>query len=189
MTPVTKPPPAAAPAEPVAAALADPDTRGRLLGQALALFGRYDPSGRQDAEDAVSEVTCIALGKPGKYDPTRGDVGGWLHGIMCRVVQRTVEKNRRRPVQPAVAPAVWDGLVALGTVPPDREVAARMDQETILARLKPADRLVLELRLIEKLDGPAIAARLDLTPGTARTRLSRAFAAAARVVASPEDAR
>ena len=91
MTPLTKPPAAAPPTDPVRAALDDPAIRENLLAQALALLGlRLMGQPRTKlldiAQDAVQETCTRATQKQTDYDPNKASVAGWMHGILSLVL-------------------------------------------------------------------------------------------------------
>lgn len=90
--------------------------------------------------------------------------GSWLLAI-CR--NRTTDHHRRsgrQPLRPAAETAVR---------PDAAEASAAAQVLAIILDLPEAYRETLTLRLVEGLNGPEIAARTGLTPGSVRVNLHR----------------
>ncbi len=174
---------AAPPADPVQAALDDPDVRGGLLDHARAVLARRlatRPAAVRDevAAEAVQETQLRALQKRGEYDPALGCVRGWLHGIMNRVLSETARSLGRQPAQAPPDAAAWEQLAADLTPRAAEAVPDRLTAADYLARLPAEHRQVLQLRFYDGLSHEEIAARLGLSAGNARVRLCRALLAA-----------
>jgi len=183
MTPVVPQSHAAPPADPVQAALDDPDVRAGLLDHARVLLTRWLASRpaavRAEATaDAVQEMQLRALQKRCEYDPAIGRVQAWLHGIMTKVLYETARSMGRQPVQALEDSAAWEQLAADLAPPIAEAVPNRLAAAEYLARLPAEQRQILHLRYYEDLSHEEIAARLGISPGNARVRLCRALAAA-----------
>ena len=152
-----------------------------------ALFDRHGEAVRQycarrtgsldAADDLVSIVFLEAWRRRGDVELVDGTALPWLYGIARRTMQhrrRTTARHRR----------------ALSRLPPASaspdhadEVAARLDDERHLARLRraldqlrPDQRDVLILCVWQGLDYAQAAVALGVPVGTVRSRLSRARA-------------
>jgi len=109
-----------------------------------------------DAEDAF-QATFLILARRAGSIRDRGRLGGWLHGVACRVADRARREASRRPTARAdgVASADPDGAEALDR----RELADRLHREID--------------RLPEGCTHEEAAERLGCPVGTVRGRLSR----------------
>jgi RNA polymerase sigma factor (sigma-70 family) len=83
----------------------------------------------------------------------------------------------RRPAQSPEDPAAWERLAADLAAPAD-VVTDRLTAAECLDALSQEHRQILQLRFREGLAHEQIAARLSISPGNARVRLSRALNAA-----------
>jgi RNA polymerase sigma factor (sigma-70 family) len=130
------------------------------------------------AEDLAAETFATAYRRRASFEPARGSLRSWLYGIANNLV-----RNHWRAEQ---------HLLALDTrVLPEAELpdsSAAIDQRMTAALLAPQlaaalgllthdQRDVLLLHAWGELSHEEIAAVLDIAPGTARSRLSRARAA------------
>jgi RNA polymerase sigma factor (sigma-70 family) len=129
-------------------------------------------TGRQDADDLLSEVWLRAFKGRANYDPRWPDARPWLYGI-ARHVLLAHWRRSGRPLVPLAEPAAldcWD------------EVDSRLDAtgerarlQRVLATLSPDDREVLLLVTWEQLTPSEVAVALGIPQGTARSRLHRAL--------------
>lgn len=112
------------------------------------------------SEDLLQEVFLSVWRRAASYDPSRGDVGGWLY-IICR--NKHVDHLRRqRPADPAeVEPAA--------ALPEGRD--ARLDLERALAELRQAERKALRLAFFGGLTHEETALRLGVPLGTLKSRI------------------
>jgi RNA polymerase sigma-70 factor (ECF subfamily) len=122
---------------------------------------------RSVAEDLTGETFEKAWRSWRRFDPRRGTPRAWL----CRIARRTAldhfraeERRRRREERYA-----RDGAAA------EEPVLASGVLETALARLSPAEREVVALRVLLELDGPTAARVLGISASACSTRLSRAL--------------
>jgi RNA polymerase sigma factor (sigma-70 family) len=134
------------------------------------------------AEDAVQDAAARAWSARGSLrDPAT--MPAWFGRI---VVNTCRDELRRRGRRPAIADE------ALADPLPDPGIRDRMDERDEVARalrhLSPDARVVLALRYGADLTVPAIAARLGIPDGTAKTRLRDALEAARRALAAERDA-
>src|SRR5215212_2661933 len=102
-----------------------------------------------------------------RFDPARGTARAWLCGIARSAALdhfRSEQRRRRREERFARgAASVVDAELGPSAL------------ETALARLSPADREVVALRVLLELDGPTTARVLGISPTACSTRLSRAL--------------
>jgi RNA polymerase sigma-70 factor, ECF subfamily len=122
---------------------------------------------RSVAEDLAGETFEKAWRSWRRFDPRRGTPRAWL----CRIARRTAldhfraeERRQRREARYA-----QDGAAA------EEPVLDPGALETALARLSPAEREVVALRVLLELDGPAAARVLGISATACSTRLSRAL--------------
>ena len=132
-------------------------------------------AGRHVADDLAGEVFVTAFAKRASFDPSRGEVNGWLFGIATNVLRSRLRSDlrarhafwratRQRMDVPDDTTMVDEALYEAGTM---RAVAAAM------CRLSRADRELLILYAWEGLTYQQIAAALDVPTGTVRSRLAR----------------
>jgi len=136
-------------------------------------------SGRQDADDLLSEVWLRAFEARASYDRRWPDARPWLYGIARNVLRAHWRRlGRTAPSVPAGSSDPW----------PD--VDARIDAAAgvsalrrALAELPPGDRAVLLLVSWEGLAPAEVAVALGIPQGTARSRLHRARTSIRRLLA------
>jgi RNA polymerase sigma factor (sigma-70 family) len=134
--------------------------------------------GLELAEDLAADTFVTAYRGRAGYQPGRGSPRSWLYGIAANVLrshwraeQRLLELEARLPAAASHAPyseAADDRAMASMLAP--RLAAA-------LLSLPREQREVLLLYAWAELSHEEIAAALQIAPGTARSRLSRARAA------------
>ena len=136
-------------------------------------------SGRQDADDLLSEVWLRAFEARASYDRRWPDARPWLYGIARNVLRAHWRRLGR------TAPAVL-----AGSSDPWPDVDARIDAAAgvsalrrALAELPPGDRAVLLLVSWEGLAPAEVAVALGIPQGTARSRLHRARTSIRRLLA------
>lgn len=125
--------------------------------------------GPEEAHDVVAEVFVVAWRR-------LADVGenehAWLLGVARRVVANRVRAARRRE---ALTKRSWSQPVRQAPDPAG-EVAEHDVVIRALARLRPADREVIELLASAELSMRELGTALDCRPGTAAVRAHRAKA-------------
>ncbi len=123
----------------------------------------------RDAEDAVQETWIRAIGGLGRFR-WESLFSTWLMGIGIHVCHDALRKRRGDREDP------WDD--ALDHPAPDwapsERIGNRVDLERAIALLPDGYRTVLVLHDVEGLAHEAIAARLDISIGTAKSQLHRA---------------
>ncbi len=161
---------------------------GRIVGPAdfESAFQQHFPSiylfisrrvGTALAEDLAAETFATAYRRRASFDPERGSLRSWLYGIATNLV-----RNHWRAEQHLLA---LDARLVPEIDLSDSSDAA--DQRVIAALLAPQlaaalglltrdQRDVLLLHAWAELSHEEIAAVLEIAPGTARSRLSRARA-------------
>ena len=127
------------------------------------------------AEDLAAETFATAYRRRGSFEPARGSLRSWLHGIAINLV-----RNHWRAEQHLLA---LDARLVPETDFADNTEA--VDQRVVTAMLAPRlaaalgeltrdQRDVLLLHAWAELSHDEIAAALGIAPGTVRSRLSRA---------------
>jgi RNA polymerase sigma factor (sigma-70 family) len=122
---------------------------------------------RTVAEDLTGETFEKAFRSWRRFDPRRGTARAWL----CRIARssaldyfRSEERRRRREDRYASGlPESVDDEIGPGPL------------ESAVARLSPAEREVVALRVLLELDGPTAARVLGISITACSTRLSRAL--------------
>lgn len=173
---------AAAPPDPVRAAIEDPEVRTSLRNHALAVLGRRIGVRRtgdlhDKALDACQETFARALRKRTAFDPARS-APAWLHGILNFVLNEFVDSFFRLPSQESAHPEAWEALAA--TLNSDTMVAFpdHLDLASLLAKLPPEHKEIIQLKFSDGLAHSEIATRLGISRANARVRLCRALVAA-----------
>ncbi len=139
----------------------------RVFRLAFAMLGS-----REDAEDVQQETFVRAFRRLSTF---RGDssFGAWICSIAARLCLTRRRRARRAEGFTCQLP---DHLLSSTGDPHqrllEREAAARVQQA--LADLSPPDRLLIVLKCIEGLSHDEISRILRCSPGSSRSRLSRA---------------
>lgn len=139
-------------------------------GLVWSLARRLSP-GRDEAEDGVQEVFIDLWRHAGRFDPERASEATFVATIARR---RLIDRHRRagRTIRSAPIEAA-SGAPA----PPGGDAAERSEEvERVrekLEELRPEEREVLRLAVLEGVSHSAIAARLGLPLGTVKTRARR----------------
>jgi RNA polymerase sigma-70 factor (TIGR02960 family) len=168
-----------------------------------------------DTDDAVQETLIRASSRLDQYDPSRGRLSTWVHGIATNVCIDMLRSAKRRVLVVNLDEAVVPGE-DLGTpLPPDRWlepmpdarlIAAQDPAEVMLEResvrlaflvalqcLAPRQRAVLVLRDVLAFTAQETAQILDITVASANSALQRARASLTAQrpgpfdIADPED--
>ncbi len=126
-------------------------------------------AGPHDAADVVSETFMVAWRRLADV-PEGSDARLWLYGVARRVMANHRRGTGRRD---RLGERLRHDLTLAF---PDHAdiVTARADLDAALRRLAVLDREVLQLSAWEGLEPREIATVLNVSPGTVRTRLSRA---------------
>jgi RNA polymerase sigma-70 factor (ECF subfamily) len=148
-------------------ALEDETVRNGLLNHA-----RPRAAG-QDAEDVVQETQTRALQSYNSYKPDKASVPNWLHGILNNVLRDIARRRSRQQIQLRMEEEVADASDRAR--PSVQTVLDRLTIEELLPRLSENDREVVQWRFLAELSHEEIAARLGISSGAARVRLSRAI--------------
>ena len=133
-----------------------------LLDRLAPYVGRLcGPIALQDAADAAQEALIVVFRNlRGLREPAA--LYGWVRTIAVREAVRVAQRSARvRPAELADVPA-----------PGSPELAA--DSRDVLDRLSPEHRAILVLREIEGIDEKTAGVLLQISPGTVKSRLSRA---------------
>lgn len=142
----------------------------RCYGQKLLVAGRRHCRTADEAEDAVQDALVTA----GTHlDSFRGEgsLEGWLVRIVASACRR-MSRGRKNSSE------LHDEGVDLLVAPSSPESEAEQHElgealSAALLELNPDDRLIVLLSEVDGFDAPEVAARLGLSPGAVRTRLTR----------------
>jgi RNA polymerase sigma-70 factor (ECF subfamily) len=129
-------------------------------------------AGAGAAEDLVNETMARAVAGMGRFRWEASGFDGWLFGILRRVCAEHHRRQGRRRHELRFGPE------GNGSEPgEDLELAEdHAAVRAAFAHLNPAEREVLELRLISRLSADDTARVLGKRPGAVRTAQSRALA-------------
>ena len=120
-----------------------------------------------EAEDAVHDAFVIGWQKWTNLRDT-SKFEAWFRRIVVNVCRDHLRRRKRRPSDEL------DESLNAAVPPPALDVHDRLQLEQSMARLDVDDRLVLALRYYRDLKVDDVAAALDVSPGTVKSRLSRA---------------
>lgn len=127
------------------------------------------------AADLCAETFAAALANSHQFDASEGTPTRWLHGIARRQLamywrRRKVADRYRRKLGVPTEPIDEESAQALRRTEDILDAAAAL---AALEQLPPKLRETVRLRVINQLEYPEIARRLNCNPGTARVRVSR----------------
>ncbi|HTU76392.1 MAG TPA: RNA polymerase subunit sigma-70 [Trebonia sp.] len=178
--------------------------RGPLTGYCYRLLGSS-----ADTDDAVQETLIRASSRLDQYDPSRGRLSTWVHGIATNVCIDMLRSAKRRVLVVSLDEAVAPGD-GLGTpLPPDRWLEPMPDARLITAQdpgevvleresvrlafvvalqcLAPRQRAVLVLRDVLAFTAQETAQILGVTVASVNSALQRARASLAAQRPDPLD--
>lgn len=146
-------------------------TVGKIYALAAAILRSVD-----DAEEVVCVTYAYAWSNASRYDPTRGDVLGWLL-MLCR--SRALDRLRQR--QSSVVSADLAGLEnmeAEGERPDDilSLVQQRSGVHAALSQLTSERRHLVSLAFLQGMSHQEIAQATGMALGTVKSHLRRALA-------------
>jgi RNA polymerase sigma-70 factor (ECF subfamily) len=138
----------------------------RLLRSAFVLCGNAT-----EAQDLAQETLLQAIKSVQRFRGASA-LYTWLHGILLNLARHHARKNARLTITDAVPET------AAESAPPGLALDQASDADALwnaLGRLTPAHHEVLVLRFYEELRLDEIAARLELSTGTVKSRLHYAL--------------
>lgn len=140
----------------------DPVAMQELLRFLEPFVGRWcGPIALQDGPDAVQETLLIVFRQLHQLKDTAALLG-WVRAIAIREAVKIAAKSNRTV------------LTELAEIPGRAEMETMSDVRDVLARLSPEHRAILVLRDLEDLDERSVSAMLEISVGTAKSRLHRA---------------
>lgn len=130
------------------------------------------------AEDLAADVFATAYRRRSAYHPERGSLRSWLYGIATNVIRTHWRAEQRLLELEARAERAADST-DFSAAADERVIASALVPKlaAALAMLSAEQRDVLLLFAWAELSHEEIAAAMGISPGTARSRLSRARAA------------
>lgn len=140
----------------------DPVAMQELLRFLEPHVGRWcGPIALQDGPDAVQETLLIVFRHLHQLKEPAALLG-WVRSIAVREAVKIAAKSNRLVVS------------ELAEVPGRADLETMSDVRDVLERLSPEHRAILVLRDLEDLDERSVAAILEISIGTAKSRLYRA---------------
>lgn len=138
----------------------------------FAIARRYAPDDAA-AEDWVQETFVAVFSKLKKYDPERGDFGGWLHAVAVNTCLLELRKLRRQPrfqndEPPPDLPDTPD------EPDPFFENISETELLEAIRSLPDGYRQVLNLAVFEQWSHRQIADALGISESASRSQLTRA---------------
>jgi RNA polymerase sigma factor (sigma-70 family) len=124
-----------------------------------------------DAEDAVQEVFIELWRHAGRFDPALASESTFIGTIARR---RLIDRKRRQSARPEATP-MTDDLIASLPSESDRLETLEEGQRarSMLEKLRPEQRRVLELSIDQGMTQPEIAEATSLPLGTVKTHARR----------------
>ena len=116
-----------------------------------------------DAVEDVVQETFVAVWRGARTYSARGEVGAWIWGIARRQAALWVRQHRRP------TPAWQQGA----TVNPEMAAIDATHLQQALGALEPRDRELARLVFIEERAVTEVASRLEIPPGTVKSRTHR----------------
>jgi RNA polymerase sigma-70 factor (ECF subfamily) len=145
----------------------------RYRGVVWRLARRMSPS-EQDAEDAVQEIFVDVWKHAGRFDPAKGSETTFVATIARR---RLIDRGRRRGRRPRIE-SIEEPAVIPAQVSGDRVAIA--DEAAVVARaladLRPEQRRVLEMTLLEGRTHQQVADATAMPLGTVKSHARRGLA-------------
>jgi RNA polymerase sigma-70 factor, ECF subfamily len=142
----------------------------RCYSERLIQAGRRHCRTAAEADDAVQDALVSAAANLDEFRG-EGSLEGWLVRIVARACRRLSRGQKNDFASHDAEATLVDGAAS-----PEAE-AARHELGRIidgaLLELRPEDRTILLLAEVEDFSAPEIAARLGLSAGAVRTRLTR----------------
>jgi RNA polymerase sigma-70 factor (ECF subfamily) len=139
------------------------------------------------AEDVTQEVFMTLIRDPGRFDPARGTLGGYLFGIARNHLRKRWEQNRHSVPLPDDADSVRSTLGQFAVPANGNGHRASQDSADLLSSLETIGRVrqaigtlpenyreVVVLCELEEMSYEEAAAALECPIGTVRSRLHRA---------------
>lgn len=126
----------------------------------------------EDAADVVADTFLVAWRRLDRV-PDGDEARLWLYGV-CRRVLANADRSAVRRTR--LGARLRTELAERAVPDPAEDVALTVSVREALARLRPADRELLQLAGWEGLEARELAVVLRIPARTARTRLSRARA-------------
>ena len=157
-----------------------------------ALYDRYAASvagvarrfGLNDAEveDLLHDVFLEIWGAAGEFDPAKGSVLTWL---MVRVRSRALDRVRKATRRLGLLQESGESLHPEPVAPSPDTSAEHNQLRELVAQLDDDLRTVIDLAYFAGQSTAAMATKLEIPPGTVKSRLRRAREAIASLLAVP----
>lgn len=138
------------------------------------LARRFTPTA-VDAEDAVQDIFLQLWKSAARYDPARGSEAVFIATLARRVLIDRYRERRRRPAEVVIDD--FDSLEAASEDTSDAQRADAARAAAALADLRPEQRRVIQLSVLQGLTQTEIATAEGLPLGTVKTHLRRGLLA------------
>ena len=134
-------------------------------------------AGPEAADEVTQDVFLAAWRTPGRFDPNRGSLGGWLLGIARFKAIDAIRRSQRAADRLGRAAAL---APPAGPTAGADELAERLLVADALSRLRPEVREVVELAFYSDLTHEQIADRTQRPLGTVKSQIRRSLASLRR---------
>ncbi len=148
--------------------------QGPLLGYITGVVGRT-------AADDVLQETLLQICRKIKWLRDPELFKPWAYRIASRTCFKSIKKQRRATaIEEEAAPSGEDALLL------QPELQLFLDTPELLTKISPASRAVLHLHYLQELSIHEVAAILDITIGTTKSRLAYGLSCLRQIVNKKE---
>jgi len=143
-----------------------------------------------EALELLNRVVVEALAHEDRFDPVR-QPRAWLLSIAANIIKREqVDRAKQARREPSIVSIykktdvagetlsegdMFDRIAVLADAGLEQDLDANEEAKALLALVSEDDQQILRLAILHDLDGTAIGNALNISPGAARVRLSRAL--------------
>lgn len=154
----------------------------REYGQRIFRTACRHTASRELAEEVAQETFLFLLRNPGKFDPTRGELGAYLAGIARQLARRALERAGRTLPMDSEEEQFPDESVTNALHELIEHQQWQLLHEAVVSLPEPYREIVV-MHHLEELSYEEIAGELACPLGTVRSRLSRGREMLARKLA------
>jgi RNA polymerase sigma-70 factor (ECF subfamily) len=131
-----------------------------------------DPAGRDLADEVLAETFLVVWNRKEALSSVPAERRAWVFGIAANILRQHVKKS----IRARAAEAAIQQRPQYRSTPVEDHLAEADHVRQILGTLPPAEREAFTLTIVSDLSPTQISQVLGCSPGTIRSRLSRARA-------------